>query len=625
MYKIFSFDDMKSFLLSFTLTLLGTSLLFAQAPTKTKFTFQRSTVSAPSQVEEDYFVRLSHLEAPVPGSKTAKQHLEAVKAQIPEKIYDANISQSNKKETVYHPFALRGFGANKYNGIPNDNDMAISNDGMIVSVTNSLMNVYDTEGEEKMTVSLGAFSDTLKIGAHKFDPRVIYDPEADRFIITFLAGNKIATSKIIVGFSQTNDPTDEWNLYEVPGNPLDDESWSDYPMISITKDEFFLTMNLLREGGTWQESFKQTVIWQFNKESGYKGEELISELWSDINFDGKPIRNLCPVKGGAGVYGPNMYFLSNRNFDLENDTIFFVEVTGVQGEDNTELKVDFLISDKKYGVPPSANQTHPLLKLQTNDTRVLDAFLEDNQIVFVSNCVNFDNNFAGLFIGHISDASGSPSLKAHYYGDELLEFGYPGIAFVGEKDNMEAIICTNHSSSEDFPGCGVLTYKNNSLSPYKVVKTGSSNIRQIGGNERWGDYIGIQPKYNDPGKVWLAGTFGRKVGLQGDGYGTWVQEVVKYGLNSVEESKNAASMNIYPNPVRQFQWVKVQIELPRASVLRYTVYDLQGKEMVQLLNDKTKSGTNEFVFDASPLSPGSYILNITGDQGTIQTEKFQVQ
>lgn len=616
---------MKSAVFTSLLSLLSFGLVLAQTPTRTKFVTSSAVVSQPSQIQDDYFIRLSNLEAPVPGSKTAKAHLEAVKQQIPAKIYGVNTSQSNKKETVYHPFALRGFRGNPYNGIPNDNHMAISNDGMIVSVTNSVLHVYDGDGEEKMTTSLGAFSDTLKIGGHKFDPRVIYDPEEDRFIVTMLAGNKIATSKIVLAFSQTNDPTADWNLYELPGNPLNDESWSDYPMISISNDEFFLTMNLLREGGTWQESFKQTVIWQVNKESGYKGEELVSELWSDINFGKKPIRNLCPVKGGSGIYGPNMYFLSNRNFDLENDTIFFLEVTGKLDNDNTELKVSYLLSDEKYGVPPSASQTDERLKLQTNDSRVLDAFIENDQIIFASNCVYFENNFAGMYVGHISKVSSEPSLKGINHGDELLEFGYPGLAFVGDKDNMEAIICVNYSSTEEFPGCGVLTYKDNSISKFKRVKTGGSSIRQLGGNERWGDYIGTQPKFNEPGKVWMAGTFGRKAGLSGDAYGTWIQEVVKYGLNSVDDPKTDVPVSVYPNPVVQYDWVKVQLTLPEATTLNYSVYDLQGKEVVQLLNEKTKAGTNEFVFDASPLLPGVYLLNITNNKGIVHSERFEVQ
>ena len=617
---------MKSVVFSFTIVLLNLSLVLAQAPTRTKFVSSPAVVSQPSQIENDYFVRLSNLEAPVPGSKTAKAHLESVKQQIPAKIHGVNVSHTYKKETAHGPFAGIGFGGNLYNGIPNDNHMAISNDGMIVSVTNSILNVYDAKGEQKMNVSLGAFSDTLKAAGHKFDPRVIYDPIEDRFIVTMLAGNKIATSKIILAFSQTNDPTGDWNLYEISGNPLDDESWSDYPMISITKDEFFLTMNLLREGGTWQESFKQTVIWQIDKKSGYSGGELVSELWSDVNFGKKPIRNLCPVKGGSGIYGPNMYFLSNRNFDLKNDTIFFLEITGKQGEDNTELKVDYLISDQEYGVPPSASQTHPLLKLQTNDSRVLDAFLEDDQIVFASNCVYFENNFAGLYVGHISKVSSDASLKGYNYGDELLEYGYPGIAFVGDKDNMEAIICANYSSTEDYPGCGVLTYKNNSLSKFKPVKKGASSIRQLGGNERWGDYIGMQPKFNEPGKAWMAGTFGRKAGLSGEAYGTWIQEIVKYDYNSIpEKTESKTSISLYPNPIERHKWVKVNIELPEATTLNYTVYDVKGREVVQLLNEKTKSGTNEFVFDASPLLPGVYILNISNANGPVHSERFQVQ
>ena len=67
---------------------------------------------------------------------------------------------------------LTGFQGNPYNfSVPNDNDVAISNDGMIVSVINSTINIYTETGEELYVVSLSAFSDTLDILESDFDPR----------------------------------------------------------------------------------------------------------------------------------------------------------------------------------------------------------------------------------------------------------------------------------------------------------------------------------------------------------------------------------------------------------------------------------------------------------------------
>ena len=48
-----------------------------------------------------------------------------------------------------------------------------------------------------------------------FDPRVLFDRDASRWIISSGANAASATAYILVGVSQTNDPTLGWNLYKV--------------------------------------------------------------------------------------------------------------------------------------------------------------------------------------------------------------------------------------------------------------------------------------------------------------------------------------------------------------------------------------------------------------------------
>ena len=65
--------------------------------------------------------------------------------------------------------------------------------------------------------------------------------------------------------SQTNDPAGLWNLYALPGNPKDNDRWTDYPMIALTEGELFLTGNLIIPGEPWQTGFSETLIWQMSR------------------------------------------------------------------------------------------------------------------------------------------------------------------------------------------------------------------------------------------------------------------------------------------------------------------------------------------------------------------------
>jgi hypothetical protein len=580
-----------------------------------------------AQARPDFYPVLRHLEAPLPGHTTAAAHLSLIKAQLPAKTYHTpKGATSFKKSPVVAPFVMRNFKGNPYNNIPNDNSLAISNDGMIVSVINSTIQVYNTDGKVLQSRSLEAFGDTLHIDAHKFDPRALYDPVADRFIVTYLNGTSAATSMITIAFSQTNDPTGDWNMYALPGNPLSDSSWSDFPMISISNGELFYTINLLTPGGSWQTSFKQTVIWQIDKDQGYKGEAINPKLWSGIRFGNKPIRNLHPVKGGSKPYGPHAYFLSDRNFDLQNDTIFFLKLTGTATDPKTELEIGVLRADLAYGVPPNAAQKHPALELQTNDARILDAFLENNQIVFAANSIDTSNNYAAIYLGHIYDVDGKPSIRAQIFGHDSLEFGYPGLAFTGNQEEFSAVMCMNYSSFYEYPGCGISFYDGKEFSNLKTVREGNSNINILGGAERWGDYMGMQPKYNEPGRCWMSGTFGRDGVSVGTEYGTWIAEIQKYGYNSNEGlvANKDLPASLYPNPSFESTWVTVDFELKTSDMVAIVLFNTQGKVLAQLLHREARAGKNQFSFSTAPLAPGTYILSAHGTTGQLFSRRLMV-
>ena len=60
----------------------------------------------------------------------------------------------------------------------------------------------------------------------------------------------------------SNNPLDEWNVYMLTGDVLGTDHWTDYPAISLTNDELFITGNLLQHNVSWQEGFYQSLIWQ---------------------------------------------------------------------------------------------------------------------------------------------------------------------------------------------------------------------------------------------------------------------------------------------------------------------------------------------------------------------------
>ena len=152
--------------------------------------------------------------------------------------------------------------------------MAISDGGILMSCTNNRVVIYDTEADTLMdTGFLQDFVVQFNVTASRYDPKMIYDPNEDKFILTFLVGTNHVNSKIAVCFSTSNNPMDDWNVYLLPGDPLLSDHWTDYPAIALSEDEFFVTGNLLADNQSWQTGFFQSIIWQIDKHSGYAGND----------------------------------------------------------------------------------------------------------------------------------------------------------------------------------------------------------------------------------------------------------------------------------------------------------------------------------------------------------------
>lgn len=587
----------------------------------------------------DFMPSLQNLEAPIPGGSSYHDFLNTLKSQYKNEWQNkSKTSSAVVLGEAESPKILQGFEANEFDGsVPTDNDIAISNQGMLVTVANSTIYIYDTNLDSLMKIiSLEAFSDTLGIPNNKFDPKIRYDPKQDRFIMVFLSGNNPSATNIIVAFSASNNPLNDWFLYALDGNPIADTVWSDYPIIALSDDELFITVNLLRERDpndtrtdAWKFLFDESIIWQINKNSGFSGSTLQTRVYDNIRFSNRPIRNLCPIQGGKTTTGPNIYVLSNRNFDAQNDTLFIVEIDGTLDDPNTQLKIDFRKLDTPYGLAPDALQANNHI-LQTNDSRILGGFIENNNLHFVSNTVNPDTFRAAIYHGIISDINGSKTANGNVIGMLDMDFGYPNISYTGKFDgDNEAIISFNHSSVDSFAGFSALFYNEGKYSDRLVLKSGDSFVNVLNGTtERWGDYSGTQLKYNEPGKVYVSGFFGTRRILTSrplPAFVNWswvsvLESPDSATISSVKNITQQKKINAFPNP--SSDKIQIEFELEKNQFLQFDLMDTQGKTIKTLLKDSAKKGKNIFTFSLSALNSGVYFIRVFNEENQLMMKRI---
>jgi len=608
---------MKNLLLSF---LFISHVLSAQVGTKRKhFVSPKVATVVYSELKDDYAPKILTREMPNPGSK--KQEIY----NYPERPLQKSTSSTTLAPLVKGiSFLANAWGAST----PNDNDMAISDSGRVISVVNTNIYVRNiTTGSLSPLKSLAVFTAPTNTLHQEFDPKVMYDPDRDRFVLVCLVGFVDTTSKIIVGFSQTNNPAGAWNLYTLPGNPLNNNKWSDYPMISMTKKELFLTVNLLYNDSTWQAGFQQTVIWQMKKDSGYVGLPLGADMHYDIKYNNKFIRNLCPVKGGSGLKSPNMYFISNRNLANQNDTVFLVNVTDTIGAPTQTLTVKCMTASVPYYFPKPGRQTVTTDSLATNDVRNLGAFFENNKIQYVHNTTNPSNSLSTIYYGVIENPSAlSPTVTGYYIQNDTMDFGYPNISYAGNSaSDNESIITFNHTSNKVFTGVSaVRADAQGNFSQVLRIQNGTSWVNLLTGSlERWGDYSGSQRRYSNPGEVWMSGYYGTL--YSGNrAHMAWVAQIATGGtITSVAKQEVKNEVKLFPNPAKDI--FSVEFYLDKPEYLRFDLYDMQGKLVRTLLCDWVKGKDNVFSFKTEPLSKGVYILKINGNFGTAISKKVMVE
>lgn len=578
-----------------------------------------------TEIEELPAAKIIHLQAEPKPLNTNQQLKTTLTAKHIQQQQHLNVAEPTKlnKNNATPPEVLRSFAANISQGTPNDNDMAVSNSGIVASCVNTNINFYGDTGRFIWGRLLSAITNRLGPLNRTYDPRVIYDPTTDKFILVFLQGTSSADTRIIVGFSTDTDPARPWNFYQIPGNVTGDSSWSDYPIISISKSDLFITVNRLRDNTFWKDGFMESYIWQVNKANGFAGDTLQQRVYNNIKFNNQPIWSVCPTRYSHTFDKDEMFFLSVRPDQPENDTLFLHRIDQSLASGNATLTTRVLKTPVKYGLQPNALMPSGQL-LQTNDARVLSAMVVNGVVYFTGNTIDFAKTAPAVYFGTIENTwTNNPLVKMQIISYDSMDIGYPSIAYCGSglAGDHRSMITFSHSSSRHFPGTSVVYVDRNfNVSPPVFVRQGLNSINVLADTiERWGDYTGIQTKYNEQGICWLSGNFGDLSGSNRTVVARVKTTDVTLGSKQVKENIQSV---FYPNPVTNF--ATVEFTVTNRLAITVELGSMDGKYLKDILVDIAKPGINQLRIDTETLANGTYFVNLKTNEGIIKTHKFVV-
>lgn len=262
--------------------------------------------------------------------------------------------------------------------IPPDPDGA-AGPNHVVNVINCTIEWYTKAGVRQNQQSLRNFftPTTLPPGYiapadATFDPKVIYDTQASRFVVVTISGAASAASRVYLAVSQTSDPNGGWFYYMFASNVLisngttNINTWFDFPGLAVDSQAVYLTGNMFAvtgspfpvPGGT--TSFGGVRLWIIPKTPFYSGGTPTNAIFDPITSAVGDTPAVATTAMPAMIYGT----------PSGNVGTYLVQYSGLS--DGTNEFLAAIQVENPLGTPVFTNRFIPLGDIENSSIATAD-------------------------------------------------------------------------------------------------------------------------------------------------------------------------------------------------------------------------------------------------------------
>ena len=370
--------------------------------------------------------------------------------------------------------------------IPPDTQGAVGPNHLMITL-NRGVRIQDRLGTALSTVSLDSFwSSTGATGA--FDPRVVYDPFNNRWIFADASDASSSASSVLIGVTQTSDPTGKWNLYRITADS-GGMNWADFPSLGFDKDWVVITVNMF---GNVSGAFQNSKIFVGTKSNLYAGNPATFRSFTDVNGAAAPAVTYDNALG-------TMYLVDDFNGDFGGAGFLRIStITGTVGSEVYTAGTAFPTTASTWASQPPngadfAPQKGTSSKIQNNDSRLLKAVYRNASLWVAQNAflpANGPTHTAAQWwqfkvdgtvqqFGRVEDPTGA------------VFFAFPTIAVNAQND---ALLGYSSFSATQFASADysvrLASDPPNTMRSNVLLKAGEAvYFKTFGsGQNRWGDY-----------------------------------------------------------------------------------------------------------------------------------------
>jgi hypothetical protein len=511
------------------------------------------------------------------------------------------------------------------------------------------------------------------LGTFTFDPKVIYDQYAGRFVVVTLerldvtAGAASNESRIHIAVSKASDPNLGWWFHSIntklnfldPYSGLACDFWADYPGLGVDDKAVYVTANMF---GFFDQpcGYGGGRLWIINKVPTYAGPDgsIVFTMHDalDASFVGpgltqQPAHMFGPLPLGSTGDPLGTYITGYDGWtDCATEYLVVIEVTDPLGGGGGPFFVaSFIPSGDLEDVgcasgwpdPPDAPQAGMgpgpgffNFPIETNDRRTLNAVWRDDCLWSCAELIppagadmgqttahwwRVDTSAPGLLMLADQGNVGAEDLGAgtHTFMPQVMVDCNKNMA-IGFAASNAAMFCGAYYATR------LATDAAGVVGPTCVLQAGLDYYHRFhgGSRNRWGDYSGLALCPVDEATFWIyneyAGPRGTPgIGFNGEEDGRWKTKLGCFRLKpptaAAPASPQFALEQNQPNPFNPSTVIRFTLRAREHVTL--SVFDATGRRVATLVDEVRAEGPHDVVWDGRnsrgrPVASGAYFYRL---------------
>ncbi|MCG8360706.1 MAG: hypothetical protein MI920_34530 [Kiloniellales bacterium] len=368
------------------------------------------------------------------------------------------------------------------------------------------------------------FRNVLPSGVGLFDPRIIYDHYERKWCVVAAArGSNPNRSYLMVAVSRSSDPRGSYWVYRLDATRNGNRptnNWADYPMLGFDTQCFYIVSNMFRFGGGFQYCKLRILL----KSQLYGGQPVTwYDFWNLKNPGGGTAFTIQPCTHFRGKGGNPPAYMVNAIWPRGNSlTLWTITNPAGYWRGSRPRLSKNKVSCRSYDLPPDALQRGSSTKIETNDSRLLNAmyqFVGGTRRVWTCQTSRIswsgDSAARSCVQWYEIDVGNKRVFQQNRYGASGKYYFFPAIHTDLRRNAYVVFGRSSASAYASLRRTGRrVSDPRNDLQNSALVKAGESPY--TGG--RWGDYFGICRDGGDARRVWGYGQYAESGGR----WGTWV-------------------------------------------------------------------------------------------------------